>query len=104
MPTLFKGLSLEYMHIMSRTILHYKILCLTNRVKVYYIQLYRNKICKGCDEEEYALPLKRESGCMTVRCALKGCLKEGVWKVASEPEAQSCESNCKSSRVIPVTG
>ncbi len=41
-------------------------------------------ICKGKDEEEYALPLKRESGCGLP--GLKGCLKEGMWKVASEPE------------------
>ena len=62
---------------------------MTNIVRIYYIQLYRNKPDKGCDEEEYALPLKRESGCMIGNCALKGYLKEGVWKVAFEPEAQS---------------
>ena len=51
---------------------------------------------KGFDEEEYSLPLKRESnyGKSKLRTEvalcrlemLKDCLKEGVKKVASEPE------------------
>jgi hypothetical protein len=41
-----------------------------------------NSKTKGHDEEEYASPLKRESGCLR---ALRGCLKEGMQKVASKP-------------------
>lgn len=41
---------------------------------------------KGDEEEEYALPLKRESGCPI--WVLRGRLKEGVRKVASEPGAR----------------
>jgi len=41
-------------------------------------------IFKGYDEEEYALPLARESGCRL--SALEGRLKERMQKVASEPE------------------
>ena len=53
-------------------------------------------IDKGFDEEEYSLPLKRESNygksklCTEVALCrlemLKDCLREGVKKVASEPE------------------
>lgn len=53
---------------------------LTKSPQMDYIH---NIYCKGNEEEEYILPLIRESGCRKV---LRGCLKEGMWKVASEPE------------------
>lgn len=71
-------------------------------------------ISKGCDEEEYAWPLAREDG---RRKALRGRLKEGMRKVASEPEGSKSAkrrpirdrsgkrlSDRKHSRFIPVTG
>ncbi len=58
---------------------------LTNIIGIDYSHTYT----KGVDEEEYILPLKREGGCRVYyRPMLKGCLKEGGWKVASEPEDQ----------------
>ncbi len=55
---------------------------------------------KGNDEEEYASPLKRESGCPDARKfsaedgTLRGCLKEGLRKVASEPEDPESTGSC----------
>lgn len=58
---------------------------LTNLWLMGYIFEYSNK---GDDKEEYPLALKRESGCRECKMypALGGCLKEGVGKVAFEPE------------------
>lgn len=59
-------------------------------------------IFKGCDEEEYALPLARESDCRD--SALGGRLKERMQKVASEPERPKEIAPGRCSRVVPVTG
>lgn len=76
-----------------------------------YIFLYD----KGNDEEEYASPLKRESGCPVFSAEdgrWKAAYKEGMRKVASEPEnpgrtgGVDAQAACggKFSRVIPVIG
>jgi hypothetical protein len=41
---------------------------------------------KGCEEEEYVMSLIRECICPGSIGMLRGCMKEGLQKVASEPE------------------
>jgi len=82
---------------------------LTKPLKMDYIQQYKKKPTKAMTKRSTHYPLKER----VAACALKGCLKEGMRKVASEPEdpeqqvvLQLCRMKVsrKPSRFIPVIG